>query len=259
MTVLAATMARCHHVGMIPERTLSALLLLISGAATLALWTLLPPLAQDPAYHAFADQRTLLGIPHGANVLSNLGFLAVGLAGLWRRPPPGVHRLAWRGFYLGLVLTALGSGWYHLAPDDARLALDRAAMAVAFMSLLGLVLDDRLGGGLADRRLGALLLAGVAAVVYWHVTEQAGRGDLRPYLLVQFLPLLLLPVVLLARPARTLHGGPLWLSLALYLLAKAAEAADDQLLAWTGMLSGHTAKHLLGALAGLGPLLALRR
>jgi hypothetical protein len=257
--MLAAGKARCHHVSMIPARTLSTLLLLLTGSVTLALWMLLPPLAQDPVYHAFADRGPLLGIPHGANVLSNLGFLAVGLAGLWRRPPPGLHRRAWQGFYLGLVLTALGSGWYHLAPDDARLAIDRAAMAIAFMSLLVLVVDDRLGGRIADRWLWPLLLAGLAAVLYWHVTEQAGHGDLRPYLLVQFLPLLLLPVVLLARPTGLLHSGPLWLSLGLYVLAKAAEAADEQLLALTGVLNGHAAKHLLGALAGLGPLLALRR
>ena len=35
----------------------------------------LPPIAQDPLYHAFADQRALLGVPHFWNVVSNLPFV----------------------------------------------------------------------------------------------------------------------------------------------------------------------------------------
>src|SRR5215510_13086008 len=33
-------------------------------AASLAILPLLPPIPQDPSYHQFAGQRTLLGIPH---------------------------------------------------------------------------------------------------------------------------------------------------------------------------------------------------
>ena len=50
---------------------------------------LLPPIAQSQNYHDFADQRTILGIPHFWNVVSNLPFIAVGTAGLLqcRRDP----------------------------------------------------------------------------------------------------------------------------------------------------------------------------
>ncbi|MGC1960471.1 MAG: hypothetical protein WA683_22930, partial [Pseudolabrys sp.] len=50
---------------------------------------LLPPISQNQNYHDFADQRTILGIPHFWNVVSNLPFIAVGAAGLWqcRREP----------------------------------------------------------------------------------------------------------------------------------------------------------------------------
>ena len=41
-----------------------------------------PAIHQPLAYHRFADTRTLLGIPNFWNVLSNLPFLLVGLAGL---------------------------------------------------------------------------------------------------------------------------------------------------------------------------------
>src|SRR5262245_66556667 len=52
-------------------------------AASFAILPLLPPIPQDPSYHQFADQRTLLGIPNFWNVVSNLPFVLVGAMGLW--------------------------------------------------------------------------------------------------------------------------------------------------------------------------------
>ena len=40
------------------------------------------PIPQDPAYHGFADRRTLFGIPNFWNVFSNLPFVLVGAFGL---------------------------------------------------------------------------------------------------------------------------------------------------------------------------------
>ena len=37
------------------------------------------PIAQPDGYHQFADQRLLWGIPHGADVISNLGLVLVAL------------------------------------------------------------------------------------------------------------------------------------------------------------------------------------
>ena len=54
---------------------------LLSIAALLAV-AALPPIPQPGAYHDFADQRTLLGVTHALNVVSNLGFLIVGFVGL---------------------------------------------------------------------------------------------------------------------------------------------------------------------------------
>jgi len=39
------------------------------------------PTPQPPAYHDFADQRPLLGLPHALNVISNMPFLIVGALG----------------------------------------------------------------------------------------------------------------------------------------------------------------------------------
>lgn len=233
------------------------LILMPVAAAAAALW-LLPPIAQDPAYHRFADQRGLLGVTNFANVMSNLGFIAVGVAGLWRGVPGGCHGHAWRAFHAGMVLIGIGSGWYHLAPDNAGLMWDRLAMAVGFTSLVALLLADRFGRRAGDLSLWPLLLFGLGSVLYWSVTEQAGRGDLRPYLLAQLLPLLVVPPLLLAAPRGRLANGPLWLMLVLYLLAKGAEFYDAALMQLSGGLSGHSLKHLLGALAAVGPLVAAR-
>ena len=46
--------------------------LLVLSIVVITLAFLLPPIPQDPAYHAFADQRTLHGVPHFWNVASSL-------------------------------------------------------------------------------------------------------------------------------------------------------------------------------------------
>ena len=51
---------------------------LAAGVGTL----LLEPVPQDPTYHLFADGRSCLGIPNFGNVVSNMSFTIVGLAGL---------------------------------------------------------------------------------------------------------------------------------------------------------------------------------
>jgi len=53
-----------------PRYKLTGLLVLSIVVITLAF--LLPPIPQDPAYRAFADQRTLHGVPHFWNVASSL-------------------------------------------------------------------------------------------------------------------------------------------------------------------------------------------
>lgn len=58
------------------------LLIGLLGAATLVVF-FLPPISQSEAYHNFADQRPLLGIPNCLNVISNAPFLIVGLWGVF--------------------------------------------------------------------------------------------------------------------------------------------------------------------------------
>ncbi len=215
------------------------------------------PIAQDPAYHRFADRSVVAGIPHAGDVLSNAAFLLAGAAGLaflgtsrarsaFRDPR---ERTPYALFFLGILGTAFGSAWYHLAPDTGRLFWDRLPMAVAFLALAAAVLADRVSVDLSARILWPLLALGAASVVYWRLTEQAGRGDLRPYALVQYDTVAAIALVLLLYPARQTGGGLLWAAAGGYALAKVFELADEPILRATGAVSGHTLKHVAAGLA----------
>ena len=92
----------------------------------------LPPLLQNQAYHQFADQRELLGIPNFWNVVSNLLFVVVGAVGLLR-----FHRDATTTvLFAGIFLTGFGSSYYHLDPNDSTLFWDRLPMTICFAQAL---------------------------------------------------------------------------------------------------------------------------
>ena len=210
------------------------------------------PIAQLPHYHEFADQRTVLGIAHGWDVLSNLGFLAVGLWALAAAHGRGdVPEAAARNlFFFSLLLTAAGSTWYHLAPDNARLVFDRLPIAIACAALLAAALA-RIHGGRIPGLLPILLVVAVGSVYWWSWTESLGRGDLRPYLLLQFAPLVLVPLWQWLQGAPIAERVDFGIAIALYAAAKAFELQDGAVLAATGLVSGHTIKHLLAALAAV--------
>jgi len=196
--------------------------LLVAAVAAL-LWT--GPIPQDPHYHVYADRRAVLGLPYGWNVLSSLAFVMVGVVGLgyvgrlWRR---GGDRILmfYLTLYAGVLLTGLGSAYYHLAPDNDTLVWDRLAMTVGFVGFFCSVVAEMVSRRLAFALLPVLLLAGLGSVGYWIATEHAGAGDLRGYALVQFLPALWVPLLLALYP-RPRHYTPYVLTLvALYALAR---------------------------------------
>jgi hypothetical protein len=152
--------------------------------------------------------------------------------------------------FAGLLLTGFGSAYYHWAPGNARLAWDRLPLAITVMGLLDATIADRVGVRPALRLLAPLVALAVISVGYWHVTEQRGAGDLRLYALVQFYPLVAVPLLLWLLPPRYTRGGHLLAAAAIYALAKVPELLDRWFLSVTGVVSGHTLKHLLAALAG---------
>lgn len=220
---------------------------------------LLSPIAQDPAYHSFTDTRTILGLPNFWNVLSNVGFVFAGLFGLLSpdRPTSPVLRPGYQIFCIAVICVAFGSSFYHYAPSTPALVWDRLPMSLAFMALFALIIGDRLGSRFSRTLLFALLALGAGSVLYWAWTEGEGRGDLRPYGLVQFLPMILMPLMLLLFPGSRRSAAWLWGTFSAYLLAKLTEHFDSGIYAAIG-LSGHSIKHLLSALAVLFAINAVR-
>jgi hypothetical protein len=237
---------------------LRAPLLLVVALAMIVALAVHAPIAQDLAYHRFADARTLLGIPNFWNVASNLPFVIVGAFGLFALPRR-LHAIepalksAYLVLFLGVALVGFGSGYYHWSPNNETLVWDRLPMTLAFMAFFAIILGEHVSLSLARWLLWPLLAFGVGSVLYWQASERAGHGDLRPYILVQFLPMLLIPLILLLypRPGR----GAIWLALAAYVAAKLFEQFDAQVYAALGGISGHSLKHLAAA-AGMAALLA---
>lgn len=242
------------------ERRLQLLWLVVALTLVAVLVTLLlPAIPQNTAYHQFADQRRLLGIPNFWNVVSNLPFVLVGITAMLLPVPAQRRDLApaVRVFALALLLTGLGSGWYHLDPSNASLLWDRLPMAVGFMAFFSVVISLGLDLRLGQRLLWPLAAVGLLSVLYWYIGELGGAGDLRIYGLVQFLPMLLLPIILLGS-VRQIEYLAFWWAFALYGAAKLAEAADVPLFELTGF-SGHALKHLFAAAGGAVVLYGLLR
>lgn len=244
-------------------------LLLALAGVMVVVTAFVPRVAQDPAYHNFADTRAALGIPNFLNVVSNLPFLVVGALGLaflardTRRggadafASPAERRPYWP-FFTGVALTAVGSGYYHWQPSNDTLFWDRLPMTLAFMALLASVIGERISLTAGGRLLWPLLLAGALSALYWHITEQRGAGDLRPYGLVQFGTIILVPLILLLFPARYTGTPYYWLSFACYGLAKVCEYFDRGILELMAV-SGHTWKHLAAAASTYAILCMLER
>ena len=235
-----------------PAGTRAALLLAVVVAVVVALFTY-GRIPQVVGYNNFADTRSWWGLPNAQNVLSNLPFLLVGLWGLWRLPRFAIstrfERMAWAGFFLGVLLTFLGSAYYHWQPDNLRLVWDRLPITLSFICLFAAVLAERVSVRLAAWSLLPMLVYAAASVVYWYLSETWGRGDMRLYILVQLLPLLLIPLLLLFYAPRYSHGSAFLLAAGWYVLAKIFEATDSLVYQFGGIISGHAIKHLLAALA----------
>lgn len=244
-------------------------LLLAVTALTAMAGLLLPRIPQPQSYHLFADQRSFLGVPNFANVVSNIPFAVVGLWGLvvLLRPKGGQNptsfldsreRLPYVIVSVGLILTAFGSSYYHLHPSNARLVWDRLPMTIVFMSLISAIVAERIDLRAGLWLLPVLLLTGIASVLQWHLSELGGAGDLRFYSAIQAFAVIFLLIALLIPPRYT-RGADLAIVVGFYVLAKVLEVFDKPIFEQGHFVSGHTLKHLAAAAAGYWIFRMLRR
>ena len=212
---------------------------------------LIRPIPQSENYHHFADGRTIWGIPNFFNVVSNLPFLAIGGVGLCivRRAEKKMRPM-YVTLFGGIILTGLGSAYYHWNPGDDTLVWDRIPMTLVFMSLLSATVSEVINQRAGRLLLTPLLLIGLGSVIWWHFTQSQGNGDLRWYGLVQFYPLIVIPLLLWLfyepshKPAiHSLGWVVIW-----YVVAKVAEVMDGNIYRAIA-ISGHTIKHLAAAVS----------
>lgn len=209
------------------------------------------PIAQPSHYHEFADARVVWGVNNAMDVLSNVGFFLVGvwamLALISSRGKSGRDAVfvAYLWFSASIFATAFASAYYHLAPDNARLFWDRLPIALACASLLAAVrLDVVQSKWRAGCELALWLAAGWGSVWWWQST-----ADLRPYLALQVMAIVLIPLWQLLNGARSSQRSAFAWAIALYVVAKVCELADAPILTHLIWLSGHSLKHVLSALA----------
>lgn len=228
----------------------------MAWAAATAIFVVLmlvtPAIPQDEDYHHFADQRTLfLGIPNTLNVISNIPFFFVGVAGLILCHYKNYFSLnshgelwSWTLFFVGVTAVAFGSSYYHLNPNDATLVWDRLPMTIAFTSIIAIFIIERIDDRTGTRSLAPLVIAGALSILYWRFFD-----DLRPYAVVQFVPCIAIPVMAIVIPPMYTHSSYWLWAAGFYLLAKVEEAADKPIYKWTyQIVSGHTFKHLCAAM-----------
>ena len=231
-----------------------SLLIFISLIASVFM-LLVPAISQDHSYHVFSDQREILGIPNFLNVISNIPYVLFGVMGcllIVKESSIGIIKplkYIYLVFFIGVVFVCLGSAYYHLNPSNSTLLWDRLPISLAFMSFFTVIIGEYVDEKIAGRLFIPLLFLGLSSVVYWYWSETVGKGDLRLYILIQFLPIVLIPVIIWLYTSRYTHNYYFLLIIVCYVLAKLFEVADQFVFDVTGFVSGHSLKHVISAMA----------
>jgi len=78
--------------------------------------------------------------------------------------------------FVGLILTAAGSSYYHLQPDNTRLVWDRLPIVIVLMSLLAAIVAERMSLRAGLLLMPLLLFIGVGSVLQWRASDCAAQG-----------------------------------------------------------------------------------
>ncbi len=211
------------------------------------------PISQDPNYHIFADQRSLLNIPNFLNVITNLPFVFVGLLGIKVVTKIKEKKLKNISFmvFTGFLLVTIGSSYYHLWPNNITLVYDRIPIVIIVMSFFAWVIYECISPRKGCKALIIFNIIGLISVIYWIITEQFGKGDLRWYGVVQFYPIVAIPIMLVLYKSTFKHWKEVGLIFLLFAIARLSEKFDAEIYNFLNeIISGHSIKHLFMAGAG---------
>ena len=225
---------------------------LIGLIILLLLAIFLPAIAQNQNYHNFIDQRTFFRIKNASNTLSNLAFIVVGLWGLINFFKNKYIKISnsfsvlLNLFFVSIILTGLGSSYYHLSPKDFTLVFDRLALSLTFAVILAMLASIRISERSGFHTLAELIILAPLSVLLWNY-----NGNLTPYAVLQFGGIVIIALTLLLTKAQ--KQSPCFTSLIiLYGFAKFTEFYDVEIFKLSqNLISGHTLKHLIASIAVL--------
>lgn len=203
------------------------------------------PITQNLEYHNFADQRSFLQINNFFDVLSNIAFLIFGTLGIKSAKKFKTYKASWMVFLVGVLLVAPGSAFYHWNPNNFTLIWDRLPMTIGFMGIFTAIVCEVFKLKKEVLILVILNILGMYSVIHWQIFD-----DLRLYYWIQLTPLL--TIILISFLFKNESILPLYLAGAFgfYVLAKITEKKDVEIfMATYEVISGHTIKHLLAAVA----------
>lgn len=218
----------------------------LAAATGLIAWG---PILLTADMHRYADSRTWLGMITGANAWVHATMF---VAGAWGRRATRESswatklRRPWQLFHLCAMLSAAMAGVCHARSSNALFLLAHVSMAGGFMMLTSGLLAER-----GHARFGSslscgvcLLGVGVTGYVMLLVRLLGGSLDLRLLMLLELIPLLVIPAGALSLPGRSTRASHWIVVLSLYVLAKVLGTADAAILETSGWISGHTLQHL---------------
>ncbi len=201
---------------------------------------------QNQEYHNFADVRTFWGIPNFFDVVSNLPFIFFGGWGVievFKNYSKIPYALSWLFLFIGVLLVAPGSMYYHWNPNDVTLVWDRLPMTIGFMALLVGVFSLYFPNRYEKLLLPFAIFLGFGSIYYW-----VNFGDLRIYYIVQLTAIIIIPLLTILYKNPKVNVKYLIGAFLFYFAAKLTETFDDQIFVFSP-LSGHTIKHVLAAFA----------
>lgn len=218
------------------------LLLLLTAVGAVIGMFLNAPIKQDEHYHDFSDVNTVVGIPNFWNVISNLPFLIVGILGILSVQKFNQSKFQYYIFFGGIAMVSIGSAYYHLVPTTETLVWDRLPMTIAFMALSSIIFSEYVNERIGKLLLLPFIVIGAFSILIWVIFK-----DLRLYALVQFYPMLAIPIILLLFKSNTQNTKVYWLLFCAYIVAKLCEHFDNEIYVALQVISGHSLKHLTAA------------
>jgi hypothetical protein len=233
-----------------PKISVPTVLLWLTLATVTVVFVYIKPIAQDTTYHQFANEKCICTVSNFWNVISNIGFVITGVLGIRFLTRNAIITPILWVLFAGVVLTGFGSAYYHYAPNNATLVWDRLPMTIVFTSFFALIYSWCFCTKTGFKIWIFSLAMGIFSVFYWQYTESQYKGDLRLYAIVQFLPILLIMIILASNySTHTFLVKPIVAIVFWYVLAKLLEHYDRSFYELTHLISGHPIKHIAAAVA----------